>query len=614
MCTEALLLSFVLHVATGADGGNSSSLQELLAKHRSALGGEKAIQLSKRWKVTQRLKMYGLDGTSVEFADEGRRRTEFRLPELPFETINVWDGERLIERGTNGDVRQLGRSEVEKKRTDVAISSLEYLREGAVSQIELLPPLEEKGQKYDRIRITADRGIPEEVWLDVAGLPRRQITISEGSITTVFIDEYAKYQGIMLPKRLRQTSSQEKNETVIEVVSVEFPSEFPKALFQPPAPQFDAVFPAGRTSITLPLALLENRWVLIQASLSGHLGTFLLDTGASSTVYDFAFLKRVGAKPKGEIAPAGGLFKGISFVRTGTSEFGELKFGPQTVIAIDLHAPDSPLPTQLDGILGYDFLSRFPFTIDYVGGWLTFWKPGSYQPLPQELPIPIEFVGTSIRVPVQINAEDAGSFELDIGNGGLCAVQHTKLAHPLSLKNAKSLFYEHGQEYGSGSASAYVVHADLTVGVGAQSVTWKSAPLDLLNVDDPHASSIQGAGNIGHSWLKHFRITFDYGNSKIYLLQRQSFRSSALTGDYGMEMRPVKGKLVVRDVASNTPASLAGLKSGDELIDVDGIPALLLNNQAPRLLSSPIPGEAHAARFRRGKDVVTVQLTAIAIP
>jgi PDZ domain/Aspartyl protease len=406
------------------------------------------------------------------------------------------------------------------------------------------------------------------------------------------------------------------NETLIEVVNVDFPAQLPKTLFRPPTPQLDAVFPAGRTSITLPLALLENRWVLVQASLSGRLGTFVLDTGTESTVYDFAYLKKVGAQPKGEIAPAGGLFKGISFVRTETMEFGELRFGAQTVIATDLHAPDSPLPTQLDGILGYDFLSRFPFTIDYVGGWLTFWKPGSYQPVAQELRVPLEFDGTSIRVPVRINGKEAGPFQIDTGNGGFCLVQHTKLPHLLDPRNGNGqvLFYEHGQEFGTGSASAYVTHADLTVGIGAKSVTWKSAPVRVLNLDDPHASSVGGFGNIGYSWLSHFRITFDYGNSKIYLLQRQSFRPSSLSGDYGLEMRPVKGKLVVRDVAANTPASSAGLRSGDELMEVDGIPVLLLNNQAPRLLSSPIPGEAHTAIFRRGKEVVTLQLIAIPIP
>jgi len=234
----------------------------------------------------------------------------------------------------------------------------------------------------------------------------------------------------------------------------------------------------------------------------------------------------------------------------------------------------------------------------------------------QELRVPIEFDGTSIRVPVRINGEEAGPFQLDTGNGGLCAVQHAKLAHPLDPKNGNRqvLLYEHGQVYGTGSASAYVTHADLTVGIGAQSVTWKSAPVKVLNLDDPHASTVGGLGNIGYSWLSHFRITFDYGNSELHLLQRQSFRPSSLSGDYGLEMHPLKGKLVVWDVAANTPASSAGLRSGDELVEVDGIPALLLNRQAPRLLSGPIPGESHTASFRRGKNLVTVQLTAIPIP
>jgi len=390
MFTQAFLCAFVLHAADGVDAGPSPSaaLQALLARHRAAVGGDRAIELSRRWKMSQRIKMYGLNGTAVEFADGARRRIELTLPDLPFETVNVWDGERLFERGTNGDVRPLGRSEIERKRAEVAISSRDYLRAGSASRIELLPPTQDKGQAFERLRVTAPGGQPSEIWIDAAGLLRRQIVNFEGVVSTSFIDEYEKHDGVMFPKRIRRTSSEEMNETLIEVVDVEFPSQLPRTLFQPPAPRLDAVFPGGHTSITLPLALLENKWVLVQASLSGHLGTCVLDTGAASTIYDFSYLKKIGAQPKGEIAPAGGMFKGISFVRTGAMEFGELQFGAQTVIATDLHAPDSPLPAQLDGVLGYDFLSRFPFTIDYVGGWLTFWKPGSYQPAAQELRVP----------------------------------------------------------------------------------------------------------------------------------------------------------------------------------------------------------------------------------
>jgi PDZ domain len=294
--------------------------------------------------------------------------------------------------------------------------------------------------------------------------------------------------------------------------------------------------------------------------------------------------------------------------------FGDLQIGPQTVLALDLHAPDNGFPQELDGILGYDFLSRFPVTIDYVGGWLTFWKPGSYRPLPEEIAVPGEFSGTLIRVPVRINGEDAGLFDLDIGNGRLCAVQHVTLSRALVAQKERGILYPHGQEYGTGSASAYLTHADLTVGRGAQAVTWRSAPVYALNLDDPKAAGVAGQGNLGNAWLRHFRIRFDYAASTIYLLQRRSFRPSSLSGDYGIDLRPANGKIIARDVAEHTPAAAAGLKPGDELVDVDGVPAVLVDNLVPRLLADSIPGERHVARFRRGKEVFTAQLTAAPIP
>jgi S1-C subfamily serine protease len=119
--------------------------------------------------------------------------------------------------------------------------------------------------------------------------------------------------------------------------------------------------------------------------------------------------------------------------------------------------------------------------------------------------------------------------------------------------------------------------------------------------------------NIGNAWLHHFRVTLDYGARAVYFFQRKPFRPASLTGQYGLTLKPDRGKMFVRDVAEGTPAASASVKPRDEVVDVDGVAALPLANQWPRLLDDPVPGERHALRLRRDGKVFTIELTAAPI-
>ena len=597
-----------------AAGVPPEALVQLLRRHAEAMGGVRALAVRQRWRLTERVTEHGLEGTRVTVAEGSRRRVESRFPALPLEGTEVWDGDQLFTRDTNGNVRRLRGADEEGARSHVLLTSLSYLAPGTSALVEGLPQSEVDGVRQDRIRVTAPGALAVELWLDGTGLPRRSVLSAEGQVRTCFIDAYANFQGVPFAQRQRCTLSSERGQSMAQVLKLERPDSLPETLFQPPKGHLDATFPQGLRSFTLPLSLWDGRYVTVQARLGGELGTFLLDTGAETSLFDLAFLKKVGVTPKGEIAQSAGLLNVIRFARVPPLEFGALRFGAQTVSAADLHAADSIFPDTVDGILGYDFLSRFPFTLDYPGGWLTFWKPGGYQPGPEELKLPFELTSTELRVHVSINGQAAGQFLLDTGNGGLPTVQHSPVTRALMPKNGEGRFFPRGMEFGSGAASSFLTHADLTVGTGPRTLTWKAAPIRVLNLDDPDASKLSGVGNLGFTWLRHFRVTIDYAASTLYLLQREAFLPSSLDGDFGLRLRMNQGKLVIWDLGSNAPAALAGLRVGDELLSVDEVPVILQNHSAPRVLVNARPGERRVVRVRRGKEALTVTLTASPFP
>ncbi|WP_224249414.1 aspartyl protease family protein [Hyalangium gracile] len=609
-------LSLVLVLGAAPDTGSSSgTLAPLLAKHLAAMGGERALTQRSRMKVTQRTTRFGLAGTAVSYSDGVLRRYELRFPEVPLEFITIWDGQKQFRQGTNGDVTETGAAAIEDQRTELALDSLEYAKPGSAVKVTLLPPVEEEKQHFERISIDVPRGHPVELWLDAQGLPRRQISQSEGVTTTTFFDEYAQYSGIAWPKRVRSRSSAELKESVSETVQVEFPASHPKHLFERPTPREDATFPPGEDSIMLPLSLWQGRYVVVQAKLAGKPGNFLLDTGADSSAYDMTFVKSTGAEPKGEVAPAAGLFKGIFFVRTGELELAGMRLKPQTALAIDLHSSVGlTFPKQIHGILGYDFLSRFPFTIDYVGGWLTFWKPGSYKPAAGELTMPAEFAGPRIRLPVQVNGKDAGLFQLDTGNGGTMNIHHGPGALAALPSGGRTLLYPKGIEYGTGAAAAYFTRCDLTVGTPPNAVVARQTPVAVVKQEDPGAASIEGNGNLGYQFLRQFRLTIDYARNKLYLQQKKPFRPASTVGDFGLRVRQEKGKLRVSQLAPGFPAERAGLKVGDELVEVEGVTPEQAESEAIRLFSDAAPGEVRTVRLLREGKSVEVKLTAEALP
>ena len=82
------------------------------------------------------------------------------------------------------------------------------------------------------------------------------------------------------------------------MLKLERPDSLPETLFKPPKGHLYATFPQGLRSFTSPLSLWDGKYVTVQARLGGELGTFLLDTGAETSLFDLAFLKKVGVTPK----------------------------------------------------------------------------------------------------------------------------------------------------------------------------------------------------------------------------------------------------------------------------------------------------------------------------
>ena len=148
---------------------------------------------------------------------------------------------------------------------------------------------------------------------------------------------------------------------------------------------------------TIPFAL-EGGHVVIEASMNGCAGRFVLDTGSGRHALTPAFAEALGLALEPLARPGVGGGAGESKFRIGTAKaigFGPLELRDSKVVVM----ADDPFGYSGSGVagtLGYDVFARWTVEIDFAARRLTFFDAGSFVPPAQGIVTPIDL---SLRVP-----------------------------------------------------------------------------------------------------------------------------------------------------------------------------------------------------------------------
>jgi hypothetical protein len=157
----------------------------------------------------------------------------------------------------------------------------------------------------------------------------------------------------------------------------------PLSLFsRPDRTSADCRFPDGVASVVLPVK--EHRGHLfVQARINGGQPLwFLLDSGASTNLLNRGIAEALQLPEVGSMIAKGiSGFDRVSMVSTDSIDIGGVTLFSQVAGAVDLPLAVDHLgaDSQLGGLLGYDFLSRFPVMIDYHKAEITVFDPKTFE-------------------------------------------------------------------------------------------------------------------------------------------------------------------------------------------------------------------------------------------
>jgi predicted aspartyl protease len=357
-------------------------------------------------------------------------------------------------------------------------------------------------------------------------------------------------------------------------------------------------------------ASIVNNLVVLEARMNdGRPMSFVLDTGASTSVVDAAAAARAGLKTGAtDQATTGGGTVDAAEIAGARVSVGPLVWNPLPLVAIDLSELRAGLGHPVDGILGYDVFARHVVEVDYVARVVRFHPPDAWSPPGDAFEVPLRMVSQIPLVDVRVRGvsgiERTARVEFDTGQTGALTLTQEYLGRERLITDTQPKQAITAGAILAGRVPAFVTRLD-SIALGRARI---SAPIATVAAAEAAGVEGEAVGLLGGEILRRFDLFVDYPRSRALLRPNRDFAGPLEFDMSGMSLAAADGKLSsyrVRSVLAGSPAAEAGVLAGDVVTATNGRPtADLPLSELRRLLR--VPDVVHTMTLLRDGAARTV--------
>jgi len=546
--------------------------EEILSKHLLALGGKDNLLKIKTTYVKAKINYGGLQGelsSYSQFPDLSRQDIDFKI----FQMSTGTDGKVYWLKDQNRKIRELERVERSFAWTENYFANyLYFFPEEYKRELNYLGEEKDSLGEYYVLEIKPEGGEPRKLFInkDTYLLDKYQQK-RDIDIATTYLTDYREIQGIKIPFHSRTSTGKPQYDVDVVLTEVKFNLEIDLTIFQMPQEEVkDYAFstPDGKT--TVPFELANNHIYIKVLVNEKNPAYFLLDTGAGASCIDLAFAKGIGLEIVGKFEAKGvGGSEDAGFLELKSLELGELLMLKQKIVSLNLSPLDIYEGREMNGILGYDFLSRFVFEIDYQKNIITFYDPKIYNYTGKGEALEIELHHNTPHIKAIIDGKYEGMFNLDTGSRKSLDLHAPFVEeHEFLKKYPKAIEAFGGAGIGGQTKSLQTRIESIQIG----SFLIKEPICGLSMAEEGAFKSEKTQGNIGGGILKKFKVIFDYDNKKMILEKNSSFEEKDEFDKSGLLIIRKDGKFLIHNVFKDSPAKKAKIKPGEEIISVNDEP------------------------------------------
>jgi hypothetical protein len=368
----------------------------------------------------------------------------------------------------------------------------------------------------------------------------------------------------------------------------------------------------GRNRVKIPIEI-NNNLVVIPVVVNGQLPLkFILDTGVRTAILTekvFADILNLAFTRKYTVGGPGNFRTVQAYVTNNVS----LDLPPGVhgeghallVLEEDYLELRNYLGADVQGILGYELFSRFIVTIDYEKKELILTRPDKYKPKRKAQRIKISVEDTKPYFVTTVSLTDSSKIraKLLIDSGA----SHGLILEPDSNDTIRVPSNYVKSIIGRGLGGVITGKIGRVAGVDLGKYDVRNV---VANFPDPNSymdtlkmsRSVKRNGAIGGEILSRFKVTFDFPKENLYLQKNTAFKKKFYYNMSGLTIKAKGSRLdnfEVTDVREKSPADVAGIKPGDLVETINGIPAASLDLNQMNSFFNVRPGKRISLNVNR---------------
>jgi hypothetical protein len=295
---------------------------------------------------------------------------------------------------------------------------------------------------------------------------------------------------------------------------------------------------------------------------------FIFDTGSGGISLDSTtvdYFKLTGTPSNRTIRGIAGI-RNVSFLNNRKLHLPGLSIDSLNFHINDYSILNTVYGEKVDGIIGYSVLSRYIIKVDYDSSKMEFWSKGSLK-YPRGGYLLRPLINTIPLQTARVRDEKAitSRFLYDMGAGLNLMLSTDFLKDSGLLDPKRKLFAKEAEGLGGKIDMHMTVIREFKLGP----FRFRNVPVYVFDDTYNITSYPYLGGIIGNDILRRFNVILNYDRRDIYLMPNKHFGDAFDYSYSGLELYYVDGRIIVGDVAKNSPAELIGLKEGDIVMAVN---------------------------------------------
>ena len=468
----------------------------------------------------------------------------------------------------------------------------------------------EKDRSFDVLDITPEGGRLFEAWIDRSThlLDRTDEQQAEERVVTRYGD-YRPVDGLMIAFSIRSGDGENPDDDDVETVqTVEINPSISNDLYAvPPLPASDIQLPPGKDSVEIPFRLAANNRILVPVTLNGKVTVEAEFDSGGSLLLQPATVTQLGATSAGHHRQGGG---GEGMTTSSVGRLDSVRVGDAQINSLAFHSfafhPDEPN----EALIGLETLQRFVVRFDFDRMVMTLIKPEAFHYDGPDAVVPFHFQDNQPEVKGSIDGI-AGLFTIDTGDNssllliapfarryGLVDRYHADIPY-----NGKAIGATHGVWARQRAGTVALDGAD------GRPIVEVHNPVTRISLQSSGFDADRNvSANIGLGILRQFNLTFDYRNQRLILEPNHLYGQFDIFNRTGFALDAKDDAWTIRVVYPDSPASEAGLKTGDKILTIDGhAPGQVSDDDLAATLKGPV-GSAISVRVKSASGIRSLRL------